>query len=131
MANITALAYQIDFVVSGRSKNQAISDVKATGELINQASSKAFKQGAKQRQQEHDRAVSSLRKSSEGAMADLASARDRAGKEAEQSFKRISGGIPTPEEHFGTADPSKDQLKEYSATFAKELASMEELWKAL
>ena len=64
MAQETAIAYGIEFYVGRRSRDKAISGVRAAGELVNQASIQAFRKGAKQRQTAHDDAVGKLRKKS-------------------------------------------------------------------
>ena len=64
MARETAIAYGIEFYVGRRSRDRAISDVKAAGEMVNNASLVAFKKGAQRRQEAHDKAVQDLRNSS-------------------------------------------------------------------
>ena len=50
MARETAIAYGIEFYVGRRSRDRALSDVRAAGEMVNLQAAKSFKAGAVQRE---------------------------------------------------------------------------------
>ena len=45
MAKETAIAYGIEFYVGRRSRDRALSDVRAAGEMVNVQAARNFKQG--------------------------------------------------------------------------------------
>ena len=49
MAKETAIAYGIEFYVGRRSRDRALSDIRAAGEMVNLAASRSFKEGAQER----------------------------------------------------------------------------------
>ena len=81
MAQETAIAYGIEFYVGRRSRDRAISDVRAAGELVNQQALQNYKKGAVQRQKIYDESMGKLRVRSKKAMDDLTAAR-QAGAQA-------------------------------------------------
>ena len=64
MAKETAIAYGIEFYVGRRSRDRALSDIKAAGEMVNLQASRSYKEGAQQREKEHATSVGKLRKNS-------------------------------------------------------------------
>ena len=85
----TGIAYGIEFFVGRRSRDRAISDIKAAGELINQNSLLAFKKGSKERQKAHADAIGALREKSKTALQELGAAREKAASEATAAFEKM------------------------------------------
>jgi TP901 family phage tail tape measure protein len=125
MAQETAIAYGIEFYVGRRSRDKAISDVRAAGELVNQNALNAYKKGAQQRQAVHDDAVKKLRTRSKTAMDDLAKARNAAAKQASASFDRMKPPTVAQLEEQKGRKLSTSELESYSQTFGRELKAME------
>ena len=125
MAQETAIAYGIEFYVGRRSRDKAISDVRAAGELVNQNALNAYKKGAQQRQAAHDEAIKKLRTRSKQAIGDLAKARTQAAKEATASFEKMKPPSVAQLEAQKGRKLSTSELEDYSQTFGKELKAME------
>ena len=123
MAKETAIAYGIEFYVGRRSRDRAVSDIRAAGEMVNQQALKAYKDGAAQRQQAHETAVKKLHKSSETAIGKLAESRKKASKAAAQTFESMKP--PTPEDYSKGRNLSKKELEEYTASFKQQIRSMD------
>ena len=131
MAQETAIAYGIEFYVGRRSRDRAVSDVRAAGELVNQQALQSYKKGAKERQAQHDLAVKALRERSEQAITDLGNARKRAAADAAKSFGSM---VPSKEQYakdIGVDKLDDSQLKEYTATFGRELRGMDSAMQSL
>jgi len=129
MAQETAIAYGIEFYVGRRSRDRAVSDVRAAGELVNQASSTAFKKGAQERQQQHDVAVNELRRRSKTAHEQLAKARTQAAKQATKQFEAMKPPSVANLEAQKGRKLSTKELEDYSATFGRELRGMDSAMK--
>ena len=122
MAQETAIAYGIEFYVGRRSRDRALSDVKAAGELVNLAASRSYKEGAGQREKEHATSVGKLRKSSADAVKDLANTREKAIAGATSSMKALTP--MSPEDALSTGKIDSSQLDAYTNKFSSQLRAM-------
>ena len=86
MAKETAIAYGIEFYVGRRSRDRALSDVRAAGEMVNLQAAQSFKKGAAMREKLHATGVKKLRDSSKSALADLEKTRSKAAAGASKAF---------------------------------------------
>jgi hypothetical protein len=92
MAQETAIAYGIEFYVGRRSRDRAISDVRAAGELVNQQALMNYKKGAAQRQKIYDESMGKLKVRSKAAMKSLTDAREAGAQAAAKSYKDVMPG---------------------------------------
>ena len=123
MAKETAIAYGIEFYVGRRSRDRALSDIRAAGEMVNLQALRNFKTGASQRERAHAEAVGKLRKSSEGALKALESTRNKAAKGAVAAYESLRP--PTPEEYAKGRKLSTSEIEAYTNTFNRQLRSMD------
>ena len=123
MAKETAIAYGIEFYVGRRSRDRALSDVRAAGEMVNLASLKSYKEGAAQREKAHAEAVDGLRKNSETAITELAKTRKKAVGQAATAFDALKPMKPADALATGKID-TKD-LDEYEKKFSGQIRGMD------
>ena len=123
MAQETAFAYGIEFYVGRRSRDRALSDVRAAGELVNLQAARSFKQGAAERERLHAEAVGKLRKSSEKSIEDLGKLRTKA---AAQSAKAFDAMTPLkPEDALAAGKIDTSQLDAYEKKFSAQIRGMD------
>ena len=123
MARETAIAYGIEFYVGRRSRDRALSDVRAAGEMVNLQAAKSFKAGAVQREKLHAEAVQGLRKNSEQAIQDLGKLRTKAAAQATQAFDAMKP--LKPEEALAAGKIDSSQLDAYEKKFSAQLRGMD------
>ena len=122
MAKETAIAYGIEFYVGRRSRDRALSDIKAAGELVNLQASRSYKAGAQQREKEHAISVGKLRKNSKDAVEALSDTRDKAIAGATSSMKALTP--MTPEDALASGKIDTSQLDAYTNKFSSQLRAM-------
>ena len=122
MAQETAIAYGIEFYVGRRSRDRALSDIKAAGEMVNLQASRSYKAGAQQREKEHATSVGKLRKNSKDAVEALATTRDKAIAGATSSMKALTP--MSPEDALSTGKIDSSQLDAYTNKFSAQLRAM-------
>ena len=122
MAKETAIAYGIEFYVGRRSRDRALSDIKAAGEMVNLQASRSYKAGAQQREREHADSVGKLRKNSKDAVEALATTRDKAIAGATSSMKALTP--MTPEDALASGKIDTSQLDAYTNKFSAQLRAM-------
>ena len=125
MAQETAIAYGIEFYVGRRSRDKAVSDVRAAGELVNQQALGNYKKGAQARQKAHDDAIKKLQTKSKEATNALATARGEAAKQATAAYEGMKPPTRQALEEARGRKLDKSELKEYTATFGRELRGMD------
>ena len=123
MARETAIAYGIEFYVGRRSRDRALSDIRAAGEMVNLQALRNFKQGAAQREKAHATAVKSLRDNSKTAIAELEKTRSAAAAKATAAFEQMKPLSPEAALAAGKIDTS--QLDEYKNKFSANLRAMD------
>ena len=122
MAKETAIAYGIEFYVGRRSRDRALSDIRAAGEMVNLAASRSFKEGAQEREKQHAEAVGKIRKNSADAVTALADTRDKAIQGATASMKALTP--MSPEDALATGKIDSSELDAYTAKFGAQLRAM-------
>ena len=125
MAQETAIAYGIEFYVGRRSRDRAISDVKAAGEMVNQQALINYKKGAAQRQKIYDESMGKLKVRSKQAMDTLTKARQAGATAAAQSYKDVLPGTSAQREAVRTGKLDTSELKEFAAEFGSTIRSMD------
>ena len=123
MARETAIAYGIEFYVGRRSRDRALSDVRAAGEMVNLQALRNFKDGAAQREKAHATAVKKLRDNSKSAIDELEKTRSAAAKKATAAFEQMKPLSPEAALAAGKIDTS--QLDEYKNKFSANLRAMD------
>ena len=123
MARETAIAYGIEFYVGRRSRDQALSDIRAAGEMVNLQALRNFKDGAAQREKAHATAVKKLRENSKSAIEELENTRSAAAKKATAAFEQMKPLSPEAALAAGKIDTS--QLDEYKNKFSANLRAMD------
>ena len=123
MAKETAIAYGIEFYVGRRSRDRALSDVRAAGEMVNVQAARNFKQGAAQRERLHVEAVGKLRKSSATAIEDLGKLRKKAASQATQAFDAMKP--LSTEDALATGKIDTSQIDAYEKKFSAQLRGMD------
>ena len=123
MAKETAIAYGIEFYVGRRSRDRALSDIRAAGEMVNLQAARNFKEGATERERLHAEAVQKLRKNSETALGQLSKLRTKAATQASQAFDAMKPLKPEDALAAGKIDSS--QLDDYEKKFSGQLRGMD------
>ena len=123
MAQETAIAYGIEFYVGRRSRDRALSDVRAAGEMVNLQAARSFKQGAAMREKLHAEAVGKLRKNSATAIEDLGKLRQKAASQATQAFDAMKP--LKAEDALASGKIDSSQLDAYEKKFSAQLRGMD------
>ena len=125
MAQETAIAYGIEFYVGRRSRDRAISDVRAAGELVNQQALQNYKKGAVQRQKIYDESMGKLKARSKKAMENLNQAREAGAQAAAKSYKDVLPGTAAQREAVRTGKLDTKELKDFAAEFGSTIRAMD------
>ena len=123
MAKETAIAYGIEFYVGRRSRDRALSDVRAAGELVNLQAARNFKQGAAQREKLHAEGVQRLRESSKTALGELEKTRSKAVAGAAKAFDAMKP--LSAEDALASGKIDTSQVDEYRKKFDANLKAMD------